>query len=197
MPEQQTKKEQLRQYYRTLRKERTAQEKQQLDLAMQERFCASACYRNSNVLLLYAATIAEPETEWILSQALQDEKIVGLPKCLPERQMVFCQVTNSQQLHRGAYGILEPDAAWPTLETRTYKCGVVRGHGLALDRSLDLLCSGGGYYDRFLQQHPQLIRVGYCPSMHVTETLPREETDCPVQYLITEQTVDELYGSGT
>lgn len=63
MPEQQTKKEQLRQYYRTLRKERTAQEKQRLDLAMQERFCASACYRNSNVLLLYAATIAEPETE--------------------------------------------------------------------------------------------------------------------------------------
>ena len=107
MPEQQTKKEQLRQYYRTLRKERTAQEKQRLDLAMQERFCASACYRNSKVLLLYAATIAEPETEWILSQALQDEKIVGLPKCLPERQMVFCQVTNSQQLHRGAYGILD------------------------------------------------------------------------------------------
>jgi len=91
MPEQQTKKEQLRQYYRTLRKERTAQEKQQLDLAMQERFCASACYRNSNVLLLYAATIAEPETEWILSQALQDEKIVGLPKCLPERQMVLTE----------------------------------------------------------------------------------------------------------
>ena len=153
MPEQQTKKEQLRQYYRTLRKERTAQEKQRLDLAMQERFCASACYRNSNVLLLYAATIAEPETEWILSQALQDEKIVGLPKCLPERQMVFCQVTNSQQLHRGAYGILE--------------------------------------------QHPQLIRVGYCPSMHIAETLPREETDCPVQYLITEQTEEELYGSET
>ena len=73
----------------------SSEEKQQLDLAMQERFCASACYRNSNVLLLYAATIAEPETEWILSQALQDEKIVGLPKCLPERQMVFCQVTNS------------------------------------------------------------------------------------------------------
>ena len=52
-------------------------------------------------------------------------------------------------------------------------------------------------YDRFLQQHPQLIRVGYCPSMHVAETLPREETDCPVQYLITEQTEEELYGSGT
>ena len=76
MPEQQTKKEQLRQYYRTLRKERTAQEKQRLDLAMQERFCASACYRNSKVLLLYAATIAEPETEWILSQAFQRKCLV-------------------------------------------------------------------------------------------------------------------------
>ena len=48
MPEQQTKKEQLRQYYRTLRKERTAQEKQQLDLAMQERFPTSQSgYRSS------------------------------------------------------------------------------------------------------------------------------------------------------
>ena len=197
MPEQQTKKEQLRQYYRTLRKERTAQEKQRLDLAMQERFCASACYRNSKVLLLYAATIAEPETEWILSQALQDEKIVGLPKCLPERQMVFCQVTNSQQLHRGAYGILEPDAACPTLKSLPETGCVCLVPGLAFDRAGYRLGYGGGYYDRFLQQHPQLIRVGYCPSMHIAETLPREETDCPVQYLITEQTEEELYGSET
>lgn len=197
MPEQQTKKEQLRQYYRTLRKERTAQEKQRLDFAMQERFCASACYRNSKVLLLYAATIAEPETEWILSQALQDEKIVGLPKCLPERQMVFCQVTNSQQLHRGAYGILEPNAACLTLESLPETGCVCLVPGLAFDRAGYRLGYGGGYYDRFLQQHPQLIRVGYCPSMHVAETLPREETDCPVQYLITEQTEEELYGSGT
>ena len=150
MPEQQTKKEQLRQYYRTLRKERTAQEKQQLDLAMQERFCASACYRNSNVLLLYAATIAEPETEWILSQALQDEKIVGLPKCLPERQMVFCQVTNSQQLHRGAYGILEPDAACPTLESLPETGCVCLVPGLAFDRAGYRLGYGGGYYDSII-----------------------------------------------
>ena len=101
MPEQQTKKEQLRQYYRTLRKERTAQEKQQLDLAMQERFCASACYRNSNVLLLYAATIAEPETEWILSQALQDEKIVGLSRMQLVRPSNRCRKQAAFVLSRG------------------------------------------------------------------------------------------------
>ena len=69
--------------------------------------------------------------------------------------------------------------------------------GLGFDKEGYRVGYGGGYYDRFLQQHPQLIRVGYCPSMHVAETLPREETDCPVQYLITEQTEEELYGSGT
>ena len=91
----------------------------------------------------------------------------------------------------------EPDAACPTLEPLPETGCVCLVPGLAFDRAGYRLGYGGGYYDRFLQQHPQLIRVGYCPSMHVAETLPREETDCPVQYLITEQTEEELYGSGT
>ncbi len=196
MSDLQTKKQQLRQYYRTFRQQRTSNEKTACDLAMQERFCQSAIYRQCSVLLAYAATVAEPETEWILSQAWQDGKTVGLPKCLPNRQMVFCQVTSSQQLQKGTYGILEPDAACPILELPETGC-VCLVPGLAFDRNGYRLGYGGGYYDRFLQQHPQLIRVGYCPTACFTDSLPREKTDLPVQYLITDQTEEELYGSGT
>lgn len=92
--------------------------------------------------------------------------------------------------------LLEPDAACSILELPETGC-VCLVPGLAFDRNGYRLGYGGGYYDRFLQQHPQLIRVGYCPTACFTDSLPREKTDLPVQYLITDQTEEELYGSGT
>ncbi len=194
MPELQAEKQRLRQQYRTMRRQRTAAEKTACDLAMQERFCQTAAYRQSTVLFAYAATAAEPATDWILLQAWQDEKIVCLPKCLPDHQMVFCQVTNLQQLQKGAFGILEPDDACPVLlppETG----GVCLVPGMAFDLQGYRLGYGGGYYDRFLQQYPQLIRVGYCPSAFLTDRLPREETDLPVQIIVTEKTEEVVYGA--
>lgn len=196
MSELQLQKQQLRQHFRTLRQQLPSAQKAVWDTAMQERFCGSEAYRNAKVLLAYAATAEEAETAWILKQAWQDGKIVGLPRCLPNRQMVFFQVTNSQQLRNGAFGILEPDTACPVLEIPETDA-VCLVPGLAFDKAGYRIGYGGGYYDRFLQNHSQLYRVGYCASCFQTDALPREETDLPVHMLVTEQKEEELYGSGT
>lgn len=194
MTEHITEKQLLRKQYRTLRQQITAADKAVWDAAMQERFCRSSVYRQCQVLFAYVATPEEAETAWILEQAWQDNKVVALPRCLPNRKMVFCQVTNTQQLQRGAFDILEPDAACPVLQIPETG-GICLVPGLVFDAKGYRIGYGGGYYDRFLQQHPQLYRVGYCAEVCCTDALPREKTDLPVQLLITNQKEVELYGS--
>ena len=206
---QEKARQQIRARHKAWRMELPQEEVQEKSRKICERLAASDWYHNSAVIYGYYPLGAEADCLPFLAQALSDGKTVALPVTSKERLQRDCgQVKRMQDTHRmefyrirelsrvreGAFHVMEPDESCKRIGEED---AVVLVPGLVFDRKGNRYGYGGGYYDRFLQQHPQLIRVGYCPSMHVAETLPREETDCPVQYLITEQTEEELYGSGT
>ena len=62
---------------------------------------------------------------------------------------------------------------------------------LAVDRQGNRLGYGGGYYDRFLQNHPNAVTVAYCYDFQIVQSVPTERTDKSVQYIVTDKRIEK------
>jgi len=64
--------------------------------------------------------------------------------------------------------------------------------GVAFNKRGDRLGRGGGYYDRFLKQlRKQVPIVALAFEVQIVEDIPLEESDMPVDFIITEQRIIE------
>ncbi len=183
----------LRRQMQQLRREISPEEKEILDHAMQESLFASELYRQAEILLTFISVGEEPDTHGILRRAWEDGKVTAVPKCLPEHRMQFYVIESLSDCISGKYNIPEPDAHCPEvcLTKGNILCLVP---GLAFDRKGARLGYGGGYYDRFLQQHPRLRGVGYAAERFIVDTVPEEDTDQRLWGLITENMVEVRNG---
>jgi len=57
---------------------------------------------------------------------------------------------------------------------------------LAFDGEGYRLGYGGGYYDRYFEEHPKILRVGLAYAGQATKELPHEKHDLPLDAVITE-----------
>ncbi len=62
---------------------------------------------------------------------------------------------------------------------------------LAVDGQGNRLGYGGGYYDKFLQKHPEAITVAYCYDFQIVQSVPTESTDKRVQYIVTDKRIEK------
>ena len=44
---------------------------------------------------------------------------------------------------------------------------------------------GAGYYDRYFEKHPRLLRVGIAYEFQIVDHIPTEVTDIPLQWIVT------------
>lgn len=116
-----------------------------------------------------------------LIEALKERgRLVCVPKVIG-RDML--SVPLSGELEAGAYGISEPKSR------EEHTCAVAFTPMLAVDKEGFRLGYGGGYYDRYFALHPEVLRVGLAYEGQMIETIPREDTDIPLDALVTEQGV--------
>lgn len=110
-----------------------------------------------------------------------------VPLAFPRVQgmsMDFYQVFSLDDLKEGAFHVMEPDNACKKAEWEYALCFTP---GSAFDREGGRFGYGKGYYDRYFEKHPRLIRAGIAYENQVEEKLPTEDFDIPINYLITEQ----------
>jgi len=63
---------------------------------------------------------------------------------------------------------------------------------LGFDKNLNRLGYGGGYYDKFLSDQPNTIKIGLCLELGRTQKLPVESYDIAMDYIISEQQIYSL-----
>ena len=61
--------------------------------------------------------------------------------------------------------------------------------GVAFDRNLNRVGYGGGYYDRFLEKHPDFVRIAISYELQLCDYVPVEPTDYKPHMLITEKQI--------
>lgn len=169
----QKEKRALRAQYRALReKEKSAEKDAAIAKEVLSRFGG---YKRFFVYLSFGS---EAGTEELISSLLALDKQVCVPRL---RNGEMDSVPFTHRLIRGDLGILQPE------EGEEETCEVALIPLLAADRAGYRLGYGGGYYDRYLAAHPEVLRVGLCYRAQLTEMLPHERGDIPLQFAVTER----------
>ncbi len=140
---------------------------------------------NADTVLLYRSTDIEVGTERIIDYCLENGIKVALPRCFSGHKMKFYYYDKNTSLEKSKFGIYEPyeDEKNEVLEIHNTVCIVP---ALAFDHEGYRLGYGGGFYDRFLASHEDIVTIGICYSMNIVENLVRNEFDRKVLYVVTE-----------
>lgn len=175
-------KKELRRYFSDLRRKIHCES---ADNAVTERILADKNVCEAENILLYASFGSEVDT-WKLAETLLARNVnAAFPKCGKNRVMTFHIVTGLDQLETGMYGIREPGIGLPQPDlTRKTVCIVP---GLAFTENGGRLGYGGGYYDTFLSENPQICAIAAAYEKLVVSELPLAEHDIKVKKIITEE----------
>ena len=64
--------------------------------------------------------------------------------------------------------------------------------GVAFSKKGERLGYGGGFYDRFLEKHPQIRRVAVAFEFQMMPEVPTEPTDISPEIIVTEEEIYRL-----
>ena len=142
-------------------------------------------YKDAKRILAYADYNHEVITRYIIEQAWKDGKEVAVPKVFG-KDMVFYRLTDFSQLESGYFGIPEPKEDG---ETVSWEEAMMVMPGVAFDINCNRVGYGGGFYDRFLEKHPEVCRIAVGFSFQILPEVPTEPTDIRPQVIVTEENI--------
>ena len=137
-------------------------------------------FMNADWIYAYIACRNELETADIISWCLSHGKHVAVPKVQGEI-MHFYEITALSDCVPGAFGILEPAGEE---KDRITTPGFMLVPGLAFDKNGNRLGYGGGFYDKYLASHEEIITAALGYDFQIVEKVPSESHDRRMDYLI-------------
>lgn len=159
----------------------------------------SDLYKQCDKLFLYADFHGEVGTITVIEDALINNKEVYLPKVLEnfdEARMDFFRIVSTFELVDGYKGILEPlnDSTLRfDYESNKNDKLLMFVPGVVFDKNNNRMGYGKGYYDNYLSDKPNIMKIGIAFEMQVVDEIPVSENDIKMDYILTENsTVSDL-----
>ena len=181
-------KSELRSQFRILRKALTEDEITAYSQAIKTTFLTTEDYAQAECIYCYVSYNQEVQTMPLIEQCLRDGKTVLVPKVYGSREMHFFRLEHPKtELAPGTCGILEPVGNSSICEADyQHRRSILIVPGLVFDTVGNRIGYGGGYYDCFMQQHMDFMKIGLCYDFQVIpEHLTAEPTDVAVDKIIT------------
>jgi 5-formyltetrahydrofolate cyclo-ligase len=147
-----------------------------------QKVIASDSFREATDLFCYMDFDGEVGTEHIIDEAWRLGKGLWLPK-VSGGEMEFYLVESEKELVRGTFGILEPTGK---SEKAIGEDGLVIVPGIAFDKNHNRIGYGRGYYDRYLNKHPNLFKLALAFDIQLVDKIPADECDCRMDMVFTE-----------
>ncbi|MBP3924169.1 5-formyltetrahydrofolate cyclo-ligase [bacterium] len=165
-------KAELRKYFKTIRAS--------LDMVLfSKELCkklkSTDIYKNSKNILIYYPL----KNEIDLRELLTSEKNFYLPRVCGQ-DMEVCPFKFGDKLEVSPLKICEPCSNPVSAEI----LDLVIVPALAVDKNNNRLGYGGGYYDRFFKNFPDVVKVVLIPKELIANELPAEEFDVKVDNVI-------------
>lgn len=141
-------------------------------------------YAAVGTVLAFAAMPDEPQTAFIMQDALQQGKKLCLPRIDGSYgSMAAAEVHSLAELVEGKYGILAPPPEKAVIDPGCIELIIVPG--VAFTLTGQRLGLGAGFYDRFLAQAGQAVRIGLALQCQIAASIPCEDHDYLVDHLAT------------
>lgn len=178
-------KQEIREQLRKIRAGIGADEWHAATDAIAEKVIGSDYFREATDIFCYMDFDGEAGTEQIIDEAWRLGKDIWLPK-VTDGEMDFYLVESEKELVRGTFGILEPSGEGIKAPGED---GLVIVPGIAFDRNHNRIGYGKGFYDRYLNAHPHLVKLGIAFDIQLVDRIPAEECDCRMDMVVTEKIV--------
>lgn len=181
----------LRKKFIALRDSLSNEYRSDCDSKIAERLISSDEYALVDKLFIYVSAKNEIETFSIINRALYDGKKVAVPYC-SNKTMNFYYIESVNDLKCVQFGI-------PTIDISKASLAVPDENSLCIvpalsfDKQGNRLGYGGGYYDRFLSEN-KIKSVGLCRDISIADSLPAEDFDVKINYIITDRSVIKKEG---
>lgn len=148
------------------------------------------CVTEAVNVLVYVNYRSEVQTKEYIEYLLKStNKHIFAPRVLG-MDIEFFEIDSLEDLEEGYQKILEPKISENIVkyagadETKT----VVLVPGTVFDKNGTRMGYGKGFYDRFLEKYPQLIKIGLSFAEQISKTdIPREEHDIIMNYVVTDE----------
>lgn len=137
-------------------------------------------YKEAKSLYAYLPYNQEVRTWEILKRAQADGKRIAVPKVYGDI-MRFLWLDDFSKLAPGAYGIPEPVYDEPEADDEE---ALILMPGLAFDPEGHRVGYGGGFYDKYLENHRNHRLVALCYPFQMFAHLDVESHDIPVDLVI-------------
>ena len=186
-------KNKLRAELKTMRKGIGNSRKSILDLKIFSNVLKCEAFKNAKTVLAYKSTDIEVGTDAIIKYCLENGKKIALPKCMNGGLMKFYYYNGNTPLVKSTFGIMEPIED-ENNEIKSFENTVCILPALAFDNEGYRLGYGGGYYDRFLSAHENLITIGICYFDNIQSRLVRNGFDRNAAFVATEKSLEAYNG---
>ena len=151
--------------------------------ALARQFYAHPAYQNAKSIFGYLSYNQEVRSMPMLEQAQKDGKRVAVPKVIGDR-MIFIWLDDLSRIELGYCNIPEPIDNGPEALDET---ALVMMPGLAFDPTGRRCGYGGGFYDRYLEQHPNHPTIAMCYGFQMFDHLDTDPHDIPVNYVLSQE----------
>ena len=154
-------------------------------------YCSLESYKNADVIMPYYSKDYEINTKTLIKRAIEDHKVVAVPKLLidefGEGYMVFVKIDEHTVFKKVQYDLEEPESDDTYYPYKNEKIEYIMP-GLAFDLNGGRIGYGGGYYDRYLSKYdmPNLHKVALALDFQIFDELPCNEFDKKFDTLISE-----------
>lgn len=178
-------KQQLRKSAKEIRGSISLKQKLAYDEAIYKRIIESEAYKASKVIFIFVSFGSEITTHNIINKALDDNKVVCIPKIISKSEgMKACAIESLSELKPNKFGILEPVDT--NNEVNSDKIDLAIVPGLFFDLNGGRIGYGAGYYDRFLKfVRKDTKKIGIAYDFQIIDKVPMDENDVYMDFIIT------------
>ena len=157
------------------------------DAAIEAKLLSLPEYLSAKRVFVYFSVGREVKTQGIISHALAAGKTICVPHMRETRGLMDAAIiANLEDLVVGQFNLLTPNPATLNL-LEPSELDLIIVPGVAFDKTGRRLGMGAGYYDRFLLRANKAELIGAAWAAQILETVPTDEHDKPVNYLLTEE----------
>ena len=153
--------------------------------ALAQQLYAHPAYKEAKSIFGYLSYNQEVRTMPMLEQAQKDGKRVAVPKVIGDT-MIFIWLDDLSRIELGYCNIPEPIDNGPEAVDET---ALVMMPGLAFDPTGRRCGYGGGFYDRYLESHPNHPTLAMCYGFQMFDHLDTDPHDIPVNYVLSQEVV--------